>query len=143
MVLRGAADHARAADIDLFNGLCGRDAFPGDGGLEGIEVDHHQVDGLNALGLGVSDVVGQVAPVEQAAVDARMEGLHAAVEAFRSACIGGHLLGFQPGLLQGAQGPACGQDPPTLGQQALRQRDQTHLVIHRDQCRRHVCPLNP
>ncbi len=143
VVLGGAADHAGAADVDLFDGFGGGDALAGDGGLEGIEVDDHQVDGLDALGLGVGDMVGQIAAEQQTAVDAGMQRLHAAVEALGSAGVAGDFDGFEPGFLEGAQGAARGQDPPALGQQALGQGKKPRLVVDRDQCRWHGCPLNP
>ena len=143
VVLGGAADHAGAADVDLLDGLGRRDALPGDGGLEGIEVDDHQVDGLDALGLGVGHMIGQVAAKQQAAVDAGMQRLHSAVKALGSAGVARHLDGFQPGFLEGPQGAARGQDPPALGQQALGQGEKPRLVVDRDQCRWHGCPLNP
>ncbi len=143
MVLGGAADHAGAADVDLLDGLGGSHALPGDGGLEGVEVDHHQVDGLDALGLGIRHMLRQIPAVEEAPVDARVEGLHPAVEALRGAGVGCDFLGLQLGFLQGAEGPPGGQNAPALGQQSLRQGQQPRLVVHRDQCRRHVRPLNP
>ena len=58
VVLGGGADHAGAADIDLLDAVLEADAGLGDGGLEGIEVHHHQVDGRDAQALGVRHMVG-------------------------------------------------------------------------------------
>ena len=76
-------------------------------------------------------------------MDAGVKGLHPSIETFRRAGIGRHLHRLELRLLQGTERPARGQNPPPQGQQALCQRDEPHLVIHRDQCRRHVRPLNP
>ena len=51
----------------------------GDGRLEGVEVDAHQVDHADAVLLGGRHVRGHVAAREQAAVDARVQRLDAAV----------------------------------------------------------------
>ena len=53
--------------------------------LEGIEVHHHHVDGGDAVLLQRLDVRGHAAPGQDAAVDLRVQGLHAAVEDLREA----------------------------------------------------------
>ena len=71
MVLRGAADHRRAADVDLLDRGLERDVGAAHGRLERIEVHDHEVDGDDAVlghGGGVTLVVAQA---EQRAVDAR------------------------------------------------------------------------
>ena len=84
-VLGGGADHRRAADVDVFDEVAEGDAGLGGGLLEGVEVDDHHVDGLDAVGGDGGFVLGVAADVEQAAVDLGMEGLDAAVEHLRKA----------------------------------------------------------
>src|SRR5262249_32655928 len=80
IVLGGGAQQGGAADVDVLDDLLVGPARPGDGGLEGVEVDHHQVDRLDAvLGHG-GGVLGIVADVQDAAVDARVQGLDPPVE---------------------------------------------------------------
>ena len=78
VVLRRAAQHRRAADVDVFNRFLQRHVRFGDGFAERIQVDHEQVDGLNIVFARLPLVPGVVTQMEQAAVDARMERLDAA-----------------------------------------------------------------
>ena len=77
-VLRGGADHAGAADVDVGAALLGGDAGPGGYGLERIEVadDHVDLDGARAGEVGLVGVV--VVLAEEAEVDLEVEGLHEA-----------------------------------------------------------------
>ncbi len=51
------------------------DAGPGDGGLEGVQVADHQVDGVDPLAFGeASQILGDVAAGEDAAVELEVEG---------------------------------------------------------------------
>ena len=55
----------------------------GDGLAEGIEVVDDDVDGRNLVAAELFEVLGLIAPGEDAAVDHRVEGLHAAVKDLR------------------------------------------------------------
>ena len=69
MVLGRRADHRRAADIDLFDGLIERHARLADRGFERIKIDDNQLEGQDAmLGQGLH-VLGIVVPAEDAAMD--------------------------------------------------------------------------
>ena len=81
-VFRGRAHHGRAADVDVFNRVFQCTVWFGDGSGEGIEVDAHEVDVANAVFFHLGDVLVQIATAEDAAVDFRMQGFHAAVEHF-------------------------------------------------------------
>ena len=116
VILGGAPDHAGTADINLLDGLIEGDPLPGDGGLEGIEVDGDEIDGFDAKPVCVGSVGLEIAPEEQAPVDPGVEGLHPAVEAFWRSGVGGHLLGLQPGLLERSQRTARGQQSPAQAQ---------------------------
>ncbi len=82
-VLGGGADHGGAADVDVFDQMAEGDAGLRGGLLEGIEIDHHHVDGLDAVGGDGGFVLRVAANVEQAAMDAGVQGLHAAVQHLR------------------------------------------------------------
>jgi hypothetical protein len=45
VVLGRRPDHRRPADVDLLDGLLDGDPLADDGGLEGIQIDHHQFEG--------------------------------------------------------------------------------------------------
>ena len=54
--LGGGTDHGRAADVDLLD--AGGNGIGGDGGLEGIEVDHDQIDRREAMPASVARCAG-------------------------------------------------------------------------------------
>ena len=89
-VFRGGAHHGRAADVDVFNRVFQRAVWLGDGGGEGVEVHAHQVDVADVVLFHSGNVIKQIAPAENAAVDFWMQRFHAAVEHFGEACIVGH-----------------------------------------------------
>jgi hypothetical protein len=80
VILRGRADHRRAADVDLLDRLRQAHAGTGNRLLEGIERDDHQVDRGDAVALERGEVLRDVAARENAGVDHGMERLHPAVE---------------------------------------------------------------
>ena len=49
VVLRGAAQHGRAADVDVLNRFGQRDAGFGDGLLEGIKIHDDEIDRLDLV----------------------------------------------------------------------------------------------
>ena len=79
-VLRRAAQHRRAADVDHLDGLRLGDALLSRDLLEGIEVDADEVERLDVLLLERCEIVVAVAAREDRRVDARMQRLHAAAE---------------------------------------------------------------
>jgi hypothetical protein len=81
-VLGGGAHHGGAADVDVLDGVGQRAAGLGHGGFKRVEVDHQQVDGLDAVFLQRGHVLGQVAAGQQAAVHHGVQGLDAAVQHF-------------------------------------------------------------
>src|SRR5438067_1226987 len=80
VVLRRGANHRRAADVYLLDGLFERDALAGDRLLEGVEVDDDHVNRLDAVLFERPRVFGTLADGEDAAVYARVERLDAAVQ---------------------------------------------------------------
>src|SRR5208337_2854464 len=79
-------DHGGSADVDVFDEMAEGYAGHGRRLLEGVEVDHHHVDGLDAVGGDGGLVLFVAADVEQPAVDARVQGFNAAVQHLREAC---------------------------------------------------------
>ena len=73
VILRGAAQQSRPSDIDLLDRLVPLDVEPADRVLEGIEVDAHEIDGVDAVGGEVGNVLGHVASREDAAVHRRVQ----------------------------------------------------------------------
>ena len=127
-VLGGAADHGRAADIDILDGVLEGDSFLRDGLAERIEVHADQVDRLDAVFFQGFHMGGHVPAGQDTAVNLRMEGLDPSVADFREA---GHFtdsnrpdaLAFQK-LLRSA-----GRDDfPTKIDKPLDESDETCLV---------------
>ena len=107
-VFGGGADHGRAADVDVFDEVAEGDAGLRGGLLEGVEVDDDHVDGLDVVGGDGGFVFGIAANVEQSAVDARVQGLHAAVEHLGKAGEVADVLDGRARLAKGAGGAAGG-----------------------------------
>ena len=130
VVLGRRADHRRPADIDILD-HCGDLGAGSDSCLEGIEVDHHQVDGADLmLGHGAG-VIGIVAHRQEAAVDLRMQGLDAAVHHLREARVVGDLGDRDAGLGDGF-GRAPGRENfDAMAGQRLGQLGKTGLVGNR------------
>ena len=84
-VFGGGAHHGGAADVDVFDEVAEGDAGLRGGFLKGIEIHDDHVDGLDAVRGDGGFVFGVAANVEQAAVDAGMQRLDAAVEHLRKA----------------------------------------------------------
>jgi hypothetical protein len=80
VVLGRRAQHGRAADVDVLDGVRQRAVILGDGLLERVQVDHQQVDRRDAVLGQRCHVLGQVAAGQDAAVHLRVQRLHAAVE---------------------------------------------------------------
>ena len=105
-ILGGGADHRRPADIDVLDQIFKRHARLGRGFLEGVKIDHHHVDGLNAV-LGNSAAVrSHSAPVQDAAVHLGMQGLHPPVEHLGKTGEFGNILHADPGVAQQLRGAA-------------------------------------
>ena len=134
MVLGRRADQRRPADVDLLDGLLERHARPGDGGLEGIEIHHHQFEGEDAvLGQGLH-VLGVVVAAEDAAVDLGMQGLQPAVHHFRKAGVLGDVADRDALAFQVFAGAAGAVDFHAGGGQAAGETGQSELVADTYQC---------
>ena len=130
-ILGRAAQHRRAADVDVLHRL--GQAAVGAGGhrLERIQVQHQQVDRVDAV-LGHHRLVDAGA-AEQAAVHPRMQGLDPAIHHFGELGEFGHVLHRQPGLAQGLGGAAGGKQFDAVRGQRVGQVKQAGLVGNRQQ----------
>jgi hypothetical protein len=96
VVLGGGTEHGRAADIDVLDGVLEGAAGLGHGRLEGIEIDHHHVDRLDAMGLH-HHMLGIGPQAQQAAMHLGVQGLHPPVQHLRKAGELGDVLDCQAG----------------------------------------------
>ncbi len=128
VVLGGRAQHGRAADVDVLDGIGQRAFILGDGLLERIQVHHQQVDGRDAVLGQRRHVFGQVAAGQDAAVHLRVQGLDAAVEHFREAGVVGHFRHGQAGLGEQLGGAAGGEELDARAVQRTGKVDDAGLV---------------
>src|SRR5262249_23514386 len=118
---------------DVLDDLLVRGPATGDSRLEGIEVADDKVDGLDAVSVQGGDVLGIVADGEDAAVDARMQRLDAAVEHLRKASHVGNVAHRQAGVGQRLARAAGGDQLDVEGDQAAREVEQAGLVADAEQ----------
>ena len=132
-VLRGAAQHRRASNVDVLDagaeiGARGNRLF------EGIQVHDHHVDHLDAVLFGFGHVLDIVALREQAAVHHGVQRLHAAVHHFREIrhCIDGRHIDARLGNhLRGAAGRNNLSSEFLV--QSARELNHARFVGHRNQ----------
>src|SRR5262249_5057881 len=128
VVLGGGPDHGRPADVDAL-----QDVVEGGGGpagrlLEGVQVDRDEVDRLDPVEVELAQVLGVVAPGQDAAVDRRVEGLDAAVQHLGEAGQLGDLADPEAGPAQGPGGAARRDQLDAERGQAPAQLDDAGLV---------------
>ena len=99
MIFSGGAQQRGAADVDIFERLGEAATGPRHGGLKGVQVDHEQIDRADAMR--PHDGVIRAAPPQQAGMDARVQGLDAAVHHLREAGIVGDFS--HPDIMFGQQ----------------------------------------
>jgi hypothetical protein len=96
-------------------------------------VDHDQVDRLDPLGGEGFQVVGHVAPSEDAAVKLRVQGLDPAAEDLGLTGVGGDFRDLEPSVGEGGARAPAGQEVNAARGQGARQLDQAALVGHAQQ----------
>ncbi|MNQ50453.1 hypothetical protein D3C85_643980 [compost metagenome] len=131
VVLGRRANHGRAADVDVLDGVRQGATGLGHGGGERVQVDRDQVDRGDAV-LGHHRAV-EIATAEDAAVDLRMQGLHPAVHHFREAGVVGHFDRGHAVFAQQLEGAAGGEDLDAEGGEFAGEVDDAGLVGHADQ----------
>ena len=109
MVLRRAAEHGRAADVDVLDGVFKRAVGLRDGGFEGIEVHDDEVDELDAVLLGFVEVLMRIAAAEEAAMDLGVQGLHAAFHDLGEARVLADVRHRQAGVTEHLRSAARGE----------------------------------
>ena len=108
VIFSRCANQCRATDIDVLDGVSQITIRIGNSLFEGIQVNHHHVDGGNAMFLH-HRVVG-AAPTQDTAVNFRMQGLDATRHHFRETGIVGDFDHRYPVVGQQFGGTAGGQD---------------------------------
>ena len=119
VVLRRGAHHRGTADVDQLDRRVR---------VERIEVAHHEVDGRDVVGREGREVLGLRAVGEDAGVQSRVQGLHAAVEHLGET---GHVGDLQVRDARGAErrgGAARGDEFDAVRGESRREFDQPGLV---------------
>ncbi len=84
MVLRRGADQCRAANVDVLDTNFVRSALRNDS-LKWVQVHRNQIDRSYAMLRHLCDMLWQIAPPQDAAMNLRHQGLHPAVQDFGKA----------------------------------------------------------
>ena len=114
VVLGRAAEHGRAADVDVLDGVLEGAVGLRDGSFERVEVHDDEVDEVDAVLLGFVEVLVRIATAEEAAVDLRVEGLHAAFHDLGEARMLADVGHRQAGVAQHLRGAAGGEELVTV-----------------------------
>ncbi len=133
VVLGRTAEHGGAADVDVLNGFLKGAVAAGDGFLEGVQVDADQVDHVDAVLLGLGEVVVLVAAAQQAAVDLRVQGLDPALHHLGEARVLAHIRDGEPVLPQELGRPPGGENAvAVLLDEALRKIHEAGFIADRN-----------
>ena len=119
MVLRRGTEQRGTADVDLLDRVVPVHVEPPNGPLERVQVHAHEVDRLDAVRLEIGDVLGDVAPCEDASVNRWMQRHHPVSQNLGEAR---HLLeprDGDPGLGEQVSGAAAGEQLEVESLQAL------------------------
>ena len=123
-VLSCGARHGRTAHVDqLHRGVGG----------ERVEVDHHQIDGGDAVGFQLRHMAGLTAIGQDPAVHDRVQGHHPMPEQGRVTGQLGHISHRHPGRGQRRRGASAGEQPPTQRHQVPSELDDSRFVVHGEQ----------
>jgi hypothetical protein len=129
VVLRGRADHGRAANVDLLEDV--REVHPRlrERLGERIEIHAQQVDEAKLVRLYLVELFGHIAPREQARVDAGVKGLDPALEDLREPGEFGDRPDVDGRLFERPHGAARRVQLVAEAGQATRERRQPGLVM--------------
>ena len=133
VVLGRCPHHCGAADVDLLHHVCAREAVLGRRLLKRVQVDHHDLDGLDAVGGHVGGIALVVPAAKDSPVHLRVQRLHAAPHDLWVASDLAHVRHGKPGIAQGFGGAARGDELYARLRQASCQVNQTGLVGYRQQ----------
>ena len=128
-VLGRRPDHGGSADVDELLRSCGAVLERRGIGTKGIEVGHHEVDRIDAVGGHVCLMI-RVAPVgEDPAVHLRVQGDDAVAEDCREPGEVGHVGNREVGIAQGLGGAAAGDQVPPHASKLTGEVDDAGLVV--------------
>ncbi len=105
-VLGRRADEARPADVDLLDEIVEPNVRLGRSRHERVEIDGHEIDQADVVRRRGLEILGVMAPRENAAVDLGMEGLDAAVHHLGKAGDVRDIDDGEAGVCEGARGSA-------------------------------------
>src|SRR5690554_4292400 len=131
VVLGGGANHGGAADVDVLNGGGQVAVRVGHGVLERVQVDHHHVDGVDAM-LAHNGVIG-TATAKDATVNLRVQGFDPPVHHFREAGVIGHFGDGHLVFLQQTEGSAGGKQLNAAFCEGAAELDDAGFITHADQ----------
>ncbi len=114
-ILGGGANHRGTANVDVLDDFREGDARFSGGFLEGVEIDHDHIDGLDAMSSGLIAMAGVFAAEENAAVNFGMQRLNAAVEHLRKAGERGDVADGKAGVAEGPGSAAGGDQLDAVG----------------------------
>src|SRR5690606_32007978 len=109
VVFGGSAQHGRATNIDVFDGIGKGAAFAGNGFAEGVQVDDQHIDTGDVVLFDGLQMFFAVATCQQTAVDFRVQCFYTAIQNFRRACVFCYFGNGQAGLCQQFGGAASGE----------------------------------
>ena len=132
VVLGRGAHHGGAADVDLLDALLLR-CTGGDSADEWVEVDDHELKGRDVERLELLAVLRIAQIREEAGMHARVQCLHASVEALGEAGEGRDGSDRNASLFDPRRGAAGGHDLDTLCMERCGQVDKAGLVIDGDE----------
>ena len=109
VILGGAADHCWATDIYVFDAII-KSSTLRDRCFKRIEIHCHQINWRNAMRFHLCQMLGQIAPAQNAAMHLRHQSLHAPIQNFGKARMVGHILHRHARLAQRLGGAAGGEN---------------------------------
>ncbi len=112
-VLRGAAEHGRASDVNVLNGILHSHARLRYGLAERIEIDAHHVDESDSVLLELRDMAFKVTAAKKSSMHFRMESLDAAVTNLRKTCNLADVYNIQSRILQELHSASGSDDFPS------------------------------
>jgi hypothetical protein len=116
VILCGGTNHGRSADINILHRVFQRAVGTCDGGLEGIQIHHDQIDGRDFVGR--HHLIVCAAPAQDAPVNFWVQGFHATTHHLGEAGVVGDLHHAQP----------------LLAEQPARAASRENLDVARRQC---------
>mmetsp|Transcript_8361 Transcript_8361/g.19738 ORF Transcript_8361/g.19738 Transcript_8361/m.19738 type:complete len:546 (-) Transcript_8361:147-1784(-) len=127
VVLRGGPDHRWTSDVDVLD-AGGKIAALGHCLLEGVQVDHYEVDLADSVLLHLALVSGVAAGRQEASVNLRVQRLHSSIKDLRGASVVSHILDSAAKITEFGGCAARGEDVDALRSKELSQVLQTCLV---------------